>query len=95
MARGDLDIKMKIAYREFKRRIVIYFSLMLLAFIAVISFIVYGLFFHYTGLVKVWTAIVIFLLFLKLGFDAIEDMKRQFKEFKEENDVTDRMLRGL
>lgn len=89
---GNLDIKMEIAYRELKRSIYLYFSLMLFAFIAVVSFLIYGLLNWYIPLVRIWSIIVVVMLFLKLGYDAIEDIKRRYQEFKEENDLTDKKM---
>ncbi len=91
----DLDVRVEIAYRELKRNFTIYFSLLLLAFIAATSLVIYGIFYYNNGLGRVWSAVVILLLFIKLGYDAIKNMRQRYREFKEEHELTDKMLLDL
>ncbi|MDE1865543.1 MAG: hypothetical protein KGH94_02805 [Candidatus Micrarchaeota archaeon] len=91
----NLDVRVEVAYIELRRNLTIYFSLLLLSFIAATSLVVYGLLYYNTGLGRAWSAVVIFLLFIKLGYDAVEDMKRRYRQFKVDNALNDAMMKDI
>ncbi len=78
-----LDIKIKLAYMHFKRKIALYFTLWILALLAGVSLLVAGIFYQGSTVLKLWSTILVVLLFIKLGYDAILNMRHQYDSFRE------------
>ena len=90
-----LDIKIKLAYLHFKRRIALYFTLWVLALLAGVSLLIAGIFYQYSLVLKLWSTLLVVLLFIKLGYDAILNMKNQYEGFKETDGLTDEHQRNI
>ena len=95
MARYYLDVRIKLAYMHLKRRIALYFTLWILALLAGVSLLVAGIFYQYSIVLKLWSTLLVVLLFIKLGYDAILNMRNQYTTFKQQSGVTDNALRKI
>lgn len=88
-----LDIKIKLAYLHLKRKIAVYFILWISALIAGASLMIASLFYPYSLVLKLWTVVLIVLIFVKLGYNVAADMKQKYESFKSDKKVTDNTLR--
>ena len=94
MAR-DINIKIRLAYINFKYRVAFYFTLWVLALLAALSLIIAGIFYQGSTTLKLWSAVLVILIFVKLGYDVHLNMRRQYERFKEMNHLPGPSLKDL
>jgi len=96
MALRNIDVKIRYAYVRLKRRIAIYFTLWFLALLAGVSLIIDSIFIGGSASpLKLWSAVLVLILAVKLAFEAAANMKNKYEQFKEETRTTDEALREL
>ena len=77
----DIDIKVKWAYIRFKEKLALSFTLYFIALLLGISLILSSEFVYNNYLLKVWSVVLLILLFIKVAYDAGVNMKRQYSDF--------------
>jgi hypothetical protein len=77
----DLDIKVRWAYLNLKRKIELQFTLYLIALLLATSLIIAN-FVYDNPLLKIWSVILVILLFVKIGYDSVETMRREYADFR-------------
>jgi len=83
-----LQIKMKFAYVEFRRKVAIVFSIWTLAFIAGIALILLSEFVYQNLTSKVASVILAFMLFTRILYDVWREMRVEYeKRFRQYMDT--------
>jgi hypothetical protein len=90
-----LGLRVKYAYIRLKRNLALYFTLWFLALLAAVSLIITSIFLPNDSPVKIWSSILVIILFIKLSYDVYLSMRTRYDNFKEKYDQTDRSLRDL
>lgn len=92
----NIDVKVRYAYVRFKRKLQLYITLWFLALLAAVSLILDSIFIEqHLFALKVWSAILVVLLGMKLAYDIGNRIKRDYMDFKEEHGQTGKSLRYL
>lgn len=92
----NIDVKVRYAYARLKRKLELYITLWFLALLAAVSLILDSIFIqeHVLAL-KIWSAILVVLLGMKLAYDIGNRIKKEYNDFKDEHGQTDKSLRYL
>lgn len=90
-----MDIKVKYAYLRLKRNLALYFTLWFLALLAAVSLVIDSIFIPNNSSLKLWSSLLVILLFVKLSYDVYINMRGQYETWKQQNDQTDASLRKL
>ena len=91
-----IDVKLRYSYARLRRKIEIYFTLWFLALLAGVSLVVDSIFVSNDALpLKLWSILLVVLLALKLSYDASNNAKKQYMEFKQENKLPESTLKQL
>ena len=92
----NIDVTIRYAYVRLKRRLELYFTLWFLALLAGVSLIIDSIFIDPTATsLRLWSVILVILLAIKLAYDSATKMKREYIEFRDENKLTDEILRSI
>lgn len=92
----NIDVKIRYAYARFKRKLALYMLLWFLALLAAVSLIIDSVFITNGAYVlRIWSAILVILIGLKLAYDASTRIKQEYTSFKEEYNQTDKSLKSL
>jgi hypothetical protein len=75
-----LQIKMRFAYVEFKRRVTLVFSIWTLAFIAGIALILFSEFVYQNITSKVASVVLAFMLFTRILYDVWKEMREEYEK---------------
>lgn len=96
MALRNIDVTIRYAYVRLKRKLALYFTLWFLALLAGVSLVIDSIFIgpNVTPL-KLWSAILVVLLAIKLAYDSATKMKKEYTDFKDENNLTNQVLRSI
>lgn len=90
----DMDIRIRYAYARLKRKLGLYVILWFLALLAAVSLILDSIFIKDTLLsLKLWSAILVVLLGVKLAYDASTKLKQDYMEFKSQYKQTEGSLK--
>ena len=90
-----LGIKIELAYIDLKNKLALYYTLWLLALLAGMTLVIAGIFAKSGEILKLWSVILVILLFIKVSYDAVLNMNKEYTRFKEEHQVTDDLLRKI
>ena len=91
----DLDVRIKYAYLRLKRNLALYFTLWFLALLAAVSLVIDSIFIPNNSSLRVWSSLLVILLFIKLSYDVYTNMRNQYEAWKEAHKQTDSTLRKL
>ncbi len=93
MALRNLDVKIRYGYARLKRKIAVYFTLWFLALLAGVSLVVDSISISNAALpLKLWSMVVVLMLAIKLAYDAMQNMRKEYTAFKVESGQTDAAL---
>jgi hypothetical protein len=92
----DMDVKIRYAYARLKRKLGLYIILWFLALLAAVSLILDSIFIdNNIFALKIWSAIIVIMLGIKLAYDAATKLKKDYMDFKDEYKQTDGNLRSI
>lgn len=89
-----MDVRIRYSYARLKRKIGIYFTLWFLALLAGVSLVIDSIYLS-TDPLKLWSIMLVVILTVKLSYDASNNAKKQYVDFKEENNISDIALKKL
>ncbi len=96
MAMKNIDVTIRYAYVRLRRRLELYFTLWFLALLAGVSLIIDSIFINPTATsLKLWSVLLVVLLAIKLAYDSATKMKKDYITFRDENKLTDELLRFI
>ncbi len=78
----DVDLKLKWAYIQFKRKVEVAYTVYFLAILLGVSLLISSYFVYNNAALKIWSILLIILLFAKLSYDAARNMKREYEEYR-------------
>jgi|GEM_PF-6646724 hypothetical protein len=92
----DIDVRIRYSYARLKRKLGLYVILWFLALLAAVSLIMDSIFIN-NGLfvLKLWSAIVVLLLGVKLAYDTSMKLRQEYTGFKDEYKQTDSSLKNF
>jgi cytochrome c biogenesis protein CcdA len=88
MALKNMDVKIKFAYVRLKRKLAFYFTLWFFALLAGVGFIIYAIFVSKNAApLKIWSIVLVIIFGVKLAYDTVEKMKREYNDFKRDEGI--------
>jgi len=80
----DIDVKIKYAYLELKRKLGFVFTIWLLALLASATLLIANFFLN-IPLLKMWSSVLAIMLLIKVAFDIGNGMNKEYAAFKNEH----------
>jgi hypothetical protein len=78
----NLDITIRYAFIRFKRKMALSLALWFIALLLGVSLIIASQFIYNNPILKIWSVILVIVLFIKLAYDTGSNMNREYREFK-------------